>query len=138
MSAAATLVLRWVDVYTCLAPPEVRERRLAEMRSHVHEATVSGVGGSRLLTEAVAGAAADLVWCDDVRRSVGALGLLASLTYSFEAATAAALVCVAVTFVLTSVRPRQTSMGMAWVLIAVSLMFPAIAVAHRAIARRRR
>lgn len=135
MSTAAALVLRWVDAYTRLAPLDARERRLAEMQSHVYESSVSGVSGRRLRTEAVVGAPSDLAWCDAVRRSVGVPGLLVSLTYSLEAATAAAVACVAVAFVLTlgphaPVATRLVS--------AVAVLFPVVALLRRARARRRK
>lgn len=56
------VVTRWCSIYSALAPPPARDRRRAEIASHVWESQVCGVSSRRVLGALVRGVPSDLVW----------------------------------------------------------------------------
>lgn len=59
---SSRLVWRWCIAYTALAPAERRERRRAELHSHLWESEAAGQPRGAVLRAAARGAGSDLGW----------------------------------------------------------------------------
>jgi len=140
MRRSERFVLSWVQLYTRLVPVADAERRLAELRSHLHEEWAAARPGRRIVADAWLGMHQDLAWSNDVRRHAGESPLPYLLVSSVEAATAAAVACIAVSFVLGCFAAWRMVELLSWVCygVALSLLCTSLLLAAgRQLTRRR-
>lgn len=97
--------LFWCGLYTLAVPPLERERRRAEIDSHIWEAAAAWGPGWRtrisLVSASVLGAVDDITWCGDVRIRHGMRPLLAEAMLGQVGATVVAAVAMVATYLLS-------------------------------------
>lgn len=99
------LVLRWCQLYTLAVPPLERERRRAEMASHIADSFAASGSGARarrrVVCQCLAGAVDDLAWCNDVRTNAGQRGLVAATFLGSLGSSAIAGMAMVMAFLLS-------------------------------------